>query len=119
MIIDQLFIIYVYYLLFVSDYWKNVNLSGYVMKYKNKKGNRSFHDGEILNLLLIFTWQNKHYVDSGMVFKQSFKYLKNEKIYFIQVILKLECLSYQKIYIFSSNFIFVEPFWLKQIQKMV
>jgi len=36
-------------LLFVSDYWINVNLSGYVIKKKN----RSFHDAEILNLLLI------------------------------------------------------------------
>ncbi len=35
-----------------------------------------------------------------MVFKQSFKYLKNEKINFIKVILKLECLFYQKIYIY-------------------
>jgi len=36
-----------------------------------------------------------------LVFKQSFKYLKNEKINFIKVILKmLECLFYQNIYIF-------------------
>jgi len=32
-----------------------------------------------------------------MVFKQSFKYFKNEKINFIEVILKLECLFYQNI----------------------
>ena len=35
-----------------------------------------------------------------MVFKQSFKYLKNVKINFIKVILKLECFFYQNIYIF-------------------
>ena len=52
-----------------------------------------------------------------MVFKQNFKYLKNEKINFIKVILKLECLFYQNIYIISSYNIFVEEFWLKQIQK--
>ncbi len=34
-----------------------------------------------------------------MVFKQSFKYLKNEKINFIKVIIKQECLFYQNIYI--------------------
>jgi hypothetical protein len=33
-----------------------------------------------------------------MVFRQSFKYLKNEKISFIKVFLKLECLFYQNIY---------------------
>jgi len=54
-----------------------------------------------------------------MAFKQSFKYLKNEKITFIKVILKLECLFHQNIYIYitSSNYIFVEPFRLKQMQK--
>ena len=34
-----------------------------------------------------------------MAFKQSFKYLKNEKITFIKVILKLECLFFQNIYV--------------------
>ena len=34
-----------------------------------------------------------------MVFKKSFKYLKNEKISLSKVILKLECLFYQSIYI--------------------
>jgi hypothetical protein len=54
-----------------------------------------------------------------MVFKQRFKYLKNEKINFIRLILKQECLIYQNIYIYiiSSYFTFVEPFRLKQIQK--
>ena len=33
-----------------------------------------------------------------MVFKQSLKGLKNKKIIFIKVILKLECLFYQNIY---------------------
>jgi hypothetical protein len=36
--------------------------------------------------------------DLGMVFKPSFKCFKNEKIIFIQVILKLEYLFYQNIY---------------------
>ena len=35
-----------------------------------------------------------------MVFKQSFKYLKNEKINLSKVILKLECLFYRNIYIY-------------------
>ena len=34
-----------------------------------------------------------------MVFKQSYKYLKNEKNNFIKVVLKLECLFYQNIYV--------------------
>ena len=34
-----------------------------------------------------------------LVFKQNFKYLKNEKINLSKVILKLECLFYQNIYI--------------------
>ena len=38
----------------------------------------------------------------GEVFEPSFKYFKNEKIIFIQVILKLECLFFQNIYIISS-----------------
>ena len=37
-----------------------------------------------------------------MVFKQSFTFLKNEKINFIQVILRLETLLYQNIYIYKS-----------------
>jgi hypothetical protein len=50
--------------------------------------------------------------DLDMVFKPSCKCFKNEKIIFIQVILKLECLFYQNkyIYIISSYFIFIEPF---------
>ena len=35
-----------------------------------------------------------------MVFKQNFKYLKNEKIILSKVILKLECLFYHNIYIY-------------------
>ncbi len=35
-----------------------------------------------------------------LVFKQSFKYLKNEKINLRKVILKLECLFYLNIYIY-------------------
>jgi hypothetical protein len=52
-----------------------------------------------------------------MVFKQVFKYLKNEKINFIRVILKLECLFNQNAYFILSYFIFVEQLRLKQIQK--
>jgi hypothetical protein len=54
-----------------------------------------------------------------MIFKQRFKYLKNEEINFIKVILKLEYLFYQNVYIlFNLFFLFVELFRLKQIQKM-
>ena len=42
--------------------------------------------------------------DLGMVFKPSFKCFKNEKINFIQAILKLEVLLYQNIYICYSEF---------------
>jgi len=38
-------------------------------------------------------------LQTKMVFKQSFKYLKNEKNNFIIVILKLECLFYQYKYV--------------------
>ena len=55
----------------------------------------------------------------GMVFKPSFKCFENEKVNFIQAILKLETLLYQNVYIISFNFIFVEPFWLIQKQKVV
>ena len=41
--------------------------------------------------------------DLGMVFKPSFKCFKNEKINFIQAILKLEVLLYQNIYICYSE----------------
>ncbi len=37
------------------------------------------------------------------IIKQSFIYLKNEKINFIKVILKLECLFNQNIYICSTQ----------------
>ena len=40
--------------------------------------------------------------DLGMVFKQSLKRLKNKKIIFIKLILNLECLFYQNLYIISS-----------------
>ena len=40
-----------------------------------------------------------------MVFKQSFKYLKNKKIDFIKVILKLQYLLYLNIYIFCYYYI--------------
>ena len=45
--------------------------------------------------------------DLGMVFKPSFKCLKIKKINFIQVILKLETLLYQNIYIYISVVDFV------------
>ncbi len=38
-------------------------------------------------------------LQTKMAFKQRFKYEKNEKVNFIKVILKLECLFYQNIYI--------------------
>jgi len=36
-------------------------------------------------------------LQTKIVFKQSFKYLKNEKINILEVILKLECLFYKNI----------------------
>ncbi len=67
-----------------------------------------------LTILKLFEFSG---FQTKMVFKQSFKYLKNEKINLSKVILKLECLFCQNIYIISSYFIFLEPFWLKQIKK--
>ena len=57
-----------------------------------------------------------------IVFKQRFKYLKNEKINLIKVILKLECLFSECLFrifsiLFHLFFVFVEPFLLKRIQK--
>ena len=46
---------------------------------KKKEENRPFNDGGICEFLSIFTWQNKNYVDLGMVFKQNFKYFKKMK----------------------------------------
>ncbi len=51
--------------------------------------------------------------DFGMVFKASFKWLKNKKINFSPAFLKLETLLYQSIYyiyIISSYIIFAERF---------
>jgi hypothetical protein len=45
-----------------------------------------------------------------MVFKPSFKYLKNKKINFSPTILKLETLLYQIIYIISFYILFAEQF---------
>jgi hypothetical protein len=53
--------------------------------------------------------------DLGMVFKPSFKYLKNKKINFIQAILKLETLLCQNIHIFFHLILlYVGPFRMKQ-----
>ena len=41
-----------------------------------------------------------------MVFKKSFKYLKNEKINLSKVILKLECLFYQNIYLLFHHILY-------------
>ena len=48
-----------------------------------------------LKLCEFFGFQTK------LVFKQSFKYLKHEKINLSKVILKLECLFYLNIYIYN------------------
>ncbi len=49
-----------------------------------------------LTILKLFEFSG---FQAKMVFKQSFKYLKNEKINLSKVILKLECLFYQNIYL--------------------
>ena len=41
-----------------------------------------------------------------LIFKQRFKYLINEKINFIKMILKLKCLFYQNIYILFHLFLY-------------
>ncbi len=52
--------------------------------------------GCIINLT---TWNRKNSRKKGMVFKPSFKCLKNKKTNFSPAILKLETLLYQSIYI--------------------
>ncbi len=55
-----------------------------------------------------------------LVFKQSFKYLKNEIINLSKVILKLECLFYLNIYIlFYLILYFEEQFDSKKCKKKV
>jgi len=41
-----------------------------------------------------------------MVFKQSFKYLKKEKINLSKVMIKLECLFYQNIYLLFHHILY-------------
>jgi len=57
-----------------------------------------------MNEVMFFFKISKLFEFSGfktkMVSYQSFKYLKNEKINFSKVILKLECLFYQNIHIY-------------------
>ena len=79
-------------LLFVNDYRGNVNLPGYIIKKQRKK--------KIFNFMMEkFKTFRKFLHDRSMVFKQRFKYFKNEKIDFIKVILKLEYSFYQNIFI--------------------
>ena len=49
-----------------------------------------------------------------MVFKPSFKCLKNKKINLSPAILKLKTLLYKNIYIISFYIIFAEKFWFKK-----
>ena len=67
----------------------------WVFKYYNiwKPKQKYYQNLPIGNLFDFSGFQTK------MVFKQSFKYLTNEKINFIKMILKLECLFYQNMYI--------------------
>ncbi len=57
----------------------------------------------------------------GMVFKPSFKCLKNKEINFSPTILKLETCLYQNIYIYiiSSYIIFAERFWFKKKSGLI
>ena len=55
--------------------------------------------------------------DLGMVFKQSFKYLKNEKINLSKVILKLECLFYLNIYIYYFILLYIRRAILTQTNR--
>ena len=54
-----------------------------------------------------------------MVFKPSFKCFKNEKIIFIQVILKLECLFYQNIYILFHLILYSQSHFDSKKRKKV
>ena len=49
-----------------------------------------------------------------MVFKQSFKYLKNEKINLSKVILKLECLFYQNIFILFHRILYYSSYFIRR-----
>jgi len=56
-----------------------------------------------LTILKLFEFSG---FQTKMVFKQSFKYLKNEKINLSKVILKLECLFYQNIYLLFHHILY-------------
>ncbi len=67
------------------------------------------------DLLYIAIREREKLRDLGMFFKRNFKCFKNEKVNFSQLILKLECLLYQNIYIISSYFkLFIEKFRLNK-----
>jgi hypothetical protein len=53
-----------------------------------------------ISFLIILKFGEFSGFQKKLVFKQSFKYLKNEKINLSKVILKLECLFYLNIYIY-------------------
>ncbi len=67
MIIDYWWLT-VYYLSVITE--EMSTFLGMLLNKKKKEENQPFNAGEICDLLSIFTWQNKHFVDLGMVFKQ-------------------------------------------------
>ena len=59
-----------------------------------------------ISFLIIFKLCEFSGFQTKMVFKQSFKYLKNEIINLSKVILKLECLFYQNIYLLFHHILY-------------
>jgi len=76
----------------VKDFSKNENIYDNFIKKKNIILSSLFQTGDVL-------YGEGKLRDLGMVFKPSFKCLKNKKINLSPAILKLETLLYQSIYI--------------------
>ncbi len=76
----------------MKDFSKNENIYDNFIKKKNKILSPLFQTGDVL-------YGEGKLRDLGMVFKPSFKCLKNKKINLSPAILKLETLFYQCIYI--------------------
>ena len=60
-----------------------------------------------ISFLIILKLSEFSGFQTKLVFKKSFKYLKNEKINLSKVILKLECLFYLNIYIYYSILFYI------------
>jgi len=94
----------------VKDYSKNGNINDNFIKKKNKILSPLFQIGDVL-------YGEGKLRDLGMVFKPSFKCLKNKEINLSPAILKLETLLYQNIYIYYFILYYIRRAILIQKKK--